>query len=456
MRLFTSFRVTKQSLLFVILSNAKNLIIIAAYAATIPHSISRRYDMKKLNKGLAKAVVYCGVNVQPDEEVYVLSSVHATELTHEVVKLCYERGAKRVIVRYRDEELTRLDFEHQSTETLTHKPQFVYDERNYFALDKVKGCVINIICSDPNGLKDADGEKLAKAQRADMKGLKPYYDKAMSHKVKWSIIAYPHPEWAKLVFPDLKPKDAYKKLGKYIAKTTRVDNDDPQAAWEKHNAELKTRRQKLNSLNIKELHYVNKLGTDLRVGLPENYIFGGGVDEYGGVTFNANMPTEEVFSAPDCHNINGVVKASMPLCYGGKIIEGLELTLKDGRITDYTAKTNLDILKGIIETDEGSRSLGEVALVPYDSPISKLHTLFYETLFDENASCHFAIGEAYPTCVKGGPNMTSEELLSRGLNRSDVHVDFMVGTKDLNITATTRDGKTIPVFVDGNFTKDFE
>lgn len=412
--------------------------------------------MKKLIKGLSKAVVCSGVNVQNGDEVYVISSVHAVELTREVVRLCYERGAKRVVVRYNDDVLSKLDFEHQAVDTLTHKPQYVYDERNYFAKDDVSGCVINIFCADPNGLKDADGNKISLSRRADIKGLAPYYDKAMAHKVKWSIIAYPHPEWAKLMFPDLKPKDAYKKLGKYIAKTTRVDNDDPVAEWRAHSERLRVRSQKLTALNIKELHYMNALGTDLIVGLPEGYVFGGGEDECDGVAFNANMPTEEVFSAPDCRNINGVVKASMPLCYGGKIIDGLELTFKNGKITDYTATANADMLKGIIETDEGSRSLGEIALVPYDSPISKLHTLFYETLFDENASCHFAIGEAYPTCIKGGKDMSKKDLQDRGLNFSDVHVDFMVGTKDLNITALTRDGKTVEVFKNGNFTKEFE
>ncbi|MCH5164867.1 MAG: aminopeptidase [Clostridiales bacterium] len=410
--------------------------------------------MKKLNKGLAKAVVYSGVNVQSGEEVFVISSVNAVELTHEVVKLCYERGAKRVHVRYRDGELDKLAYENQSIETLTSKPQFVYDERNYFA--DVNGCVISIICEDPNGLKDADADKITASRRADMQGLAPYYEKSMSHKIKWSIIAYPHPEWAKLVFPDLKERDAYKKLGKYIAKATLVDNDDPEKAWKKHNAELISRRNKLNAAKITEFHYKNKLGTDLYVGMPEGYIFGGGADTYNGHSFNPNMPTEEVFSAPDCHNINGVVKASMPLCYNGKIIEGLELTLKDGKVTDVKADTNVDILKGIIETDEGSHSLGEIALVPYDSPISKLHTLFYETLFDENASCHFAIGKAYPTCISGGSDMEKDELIRRGINDSSVHVDFMVGTKDLQITAKTCDGKTITVFENGNFSKDFE
>ena len=409
---------------------------------------------KKTIKNLAKAVVFSGVNVKEGEEVYVLSSVHAVELTREVVKYCYERGAKRVIVRYRDDELTKLDFEHQSTETLTNKPKFVYDERNYFA--DVDGCVINIICEDPDSLKHTDSGKITASRRADMEGLTPYYDKAMSHKIKWSIIAYPHPAWAKLMFPDLDEKDAYKKLGKYIAKTTRVDNDDPVAAWKEHSESLLRRCKALNEADITRLHYKNKLGTDVYVGLPENYVFAGGAEDCGGVSFNANMPTEEVFSAPDCNNVDGVIKASMPLCYNGKIIKGIELKLEHGVITAYDAKTNADVLKGIIETDEGSKRLGEVALVPYDSPISKLDTLFYETLFDENASCHFAIGRAYPTCVKGGDAMTKEELAKVGINDSNVHVDFMVGTKDLSITAETKSGKTLVVFENGNFTKDFE
>ena len=289
-----------------------------------------------------------------------------------------------------------------------------------------------------------------------MKGLAPYYDKAMSNKIKWTIIAYPHPEWAKLMFPDLDEKDAYKKLGKYIAKTTRVDNDDPVAAWGEHAENLRRRCELLNAAKIKSFRYRNKLGTDVVVGMPENYVFAGGAEECNGETFNANMPTEEIFSAPDCNRVDGIIKAAMPLCYNGKIIEGITLKLKDGAIIDFDAKTNKDVLKGIIETDEGSRRLGEIALVPYDSPISKLNTLFYETLFDENASCHFAIGRAYPTCVKGGDEMDSATLKKAGINESDVHVDFMVGTKDLEITAETADGKTISVFENGNFTKDFE
>lgn len=409
--------------------------------------------IKKFNKQLAKAAVYCGVNVQKDEEVLVLSSVDAIDLTREIVKLCYERGAKRVHVIYRDGELTKLDLEYQSEDTLTHKPAFIYEQRNYFA--DVDGCVINVICEDPNGLKHADAAKMTASRRADMKGLERYYAKSMPHKIKWTIVAYPNKEWAKLMFPDLKPREAFKKLAKYIAKTTRVDGKDIEKDWTEHAARLKARSEKLNAAHITRFHYKNALGTDLYVGMPENYVFTGGAKDCKGVPFYANMPTEEVFSAPDCRNINGTVKASMPLCYNGKIIEGLSLTLKDGQIVDYSADTNVDVLKGIIETDKGSLSLGEIALVPYDSPISKLHTLFYETLFDENASCHFAIGEAYPTCVEGGADMSKEELAARGINDSDVHVDFMVGTKDLSITAETPDGE-IAIFENGNFTPDFE
>lgn len=409
---------------------------------------------KKIIKNLATAVVNSGVNVQEGEEVLVLSSVYAVELTREVVRLAYERGAKRVHVRYRDDTLTAIDYKYQSEESLTDKPAFLYDERNYFA--KKGGCVINIICDDPNGLSNADAKKITASRRADMKGLTPYYDMAMSSKIKWSIIAYPHPEWAKLMFPDLDKKEAVKKLGKYIAKTTRVDCNDPVKEWAKHSERLRVRCDKLNAAKIKTLHYKNKLGTDVTVGLPKGYIFAGGAEECDGVSFNANMPTEEVFSAPDCHKVNGVIKASLPLCYNGKIIKDLSLTLKDGEIVDYDAKTNRDVLKGIIESDDGAKRLGEIALVPYDSPISKLGVLFYETLFDENASCHFAIGRAYPTCVKGGADMSKDKLDKLGINESDIHVDFMVGTKDLEIIAETEDGKTLKVFENGNFTKDFE
>ncbi len=408
----------------------------------------------KLIKNLAVAAVRVGANVQPGEEVLIETTVQAAELAREVTKLCYEAGAKRVVVNFADDEISRLHFDNQSIETLTSKPAFAYDVRNYFA--EHNGSLIAILCNDPNVLEHTDAGKLTESRRADMKGLMPYYEKAMSNSMKWTILAYPHPAWAKLMFPDLDGKDAVKKLGKYIAKTSRVDNDDPVAAWKKHSDNIHRRAALLNAADIESLHYKNKLGTDVVVGLPQNYVFAGGAEECNGVMFNPNIPSEEIFSAPDCNNINGVIKASMPLCYNGKIINDIAIKLKDGKIVDFDASTNKDVLKGIIETDDGSRSLGEVALVPYNSPISDLDTLFYETLFDENASCHFAIGKAYASCVKGGESMTKEQLCAAGVNDSNVHVDFMVGTKDLSITAKTKSGKTVNVFEHGNFAKDFE
>lgn len=409
---------------------------------------------KQLAKNLAIAVVDSGVNVAEGEEVLVQCSVEARMLAHEIVKRAYKRGAKRVYVNYRDGELNKLDYSYQTAETMESKPQFMYDIRNYFATHN--GSLIVILCDDPNELEHADTAKITRSRMADAKGFAPYREKAMSSKMKWSIISFPHPAWAKRMFPDLSEKDALKKLGKYIAKTTRVDNDDPVAAWKNHAATLKTRCEKLNAANIKSFRYTNALGTDLTVGMPEHYIFAGGEEMCNGTTYNANMPTEEVFSAPDCRAVNGVVKASMPLCYNGKIIEGIELKLKDGIVVEFSAKTNVDVLKGIIETDDGAQRFGEIALVPYDSPISKLNTLFYETLFDENASCHFALGQAYASCVDGGVDMTPEQLEQVGLNKSDTHVDFMVGTRDLSITAETRDGRTLQIFKNGNFTPDFE
>lgn len=403
---------------------------------------------------LARLAVESGVNVKPGEEVMVRTYVDAAPLARKIAEYAYKRGAKRVYVEYKDDKLDAVDFKYQSTDALTHRPQFIYDSVNYFAENG--GCYIAVLCNDPDSLKDADPDKITAFRSANMKGLKLYYQKAMANKVKWTIVAYPQRDWAKKVFPDLGDDEAYEKLGEYIAKTTRVDCDDPVAEWKRHAERLHRRCDKLNAAHIKSFRYKNSLGTDVTVGMPDNYVFAGGSEECDGEPFNANMPSEEVFSAPDCRKINGTVKASMPLSYSGKIIDGITLKLKDGKIVEYDAKTNRDVLKGIIETDDGSKSFGEIALVPYDSPISKLGTLFYETLFDENASCHFAIGKAYPTCVKGGDGMTEKQLKEAGINESDVHVDFMVGTRDLEITAVTADGKTIKVFENGNFTKDFD
>lgn len=404
----------------------------------------------------AKLAVESGVNLKSGQELLVITAPEARALTLAVVKKAYERGAKRVHVQYRDTELKKLDFQFQTVDTLTNKPQFIYDERNYFA--DQNGCVLNIICEDPTAYEHLDSQKLIESSRADSKGFDPYYKKALTSRIKWSIIAYPHPAWAKKMFPNLTESVAMKKLGEIICTASRADGDNPIQTWKEHSTKLAQRCKALNDCHFTALHYQNALGTDLKLGLPKNYVFAGGAERCtDGTYFNANIPSEEVFSAPDCRRIEGTVVASMPLCHNGKLIEGMRLIFQNGRVTDYSADTNREVLKGIIETDEGSKTLGEVALVPYDSPISQLNTLFYETLFDENASCHLALGRAYASCVAGGDAMSEEQLKKIGINATSYeHVDFMIGTRDLSIVGITQSGETIPVFENGNFTERFD
>ena len=255
------------------------------------------------------------------------------------------------------------------------------------------------------------------------------------------------------MFPSLNANEALKKQWEYIKKTVRLDYDNPIEAWKEHQERITRRCRTLNDAKITAFHYKNSLGTDVTVGMPKGYIFCGGAEkgELDGIYFTANMPTEEVFSCPDRNAVNGKIVAALPLCRNGQIIDKFWFEFNNGRIVDYGAEQGYDNLKTIIETDEGSHYLGEIAFVGYNSPIRNLETMFYETLFDENASCHFAIGDCYPTCLQGGGNMSKEELAEHGLNSSLEHVDFMVGTNDLEITATTECGNVLKIFENGEW-----
>jgi aminopeptidase len=311
---------------------------------------------------------------------------------------------------------------------------------------------VNIAASDPELLKDVNPGRLVKVQKASNTALKEYRERLMSNKNSWCVVSIPTKSWAKKVFSDLSEEEAVEKLWEAILKTVRVDTDDPVAAWEEHKQNLKKSADFLNSNQFKYLHYKNAKGTDLKIELPENHIWLGG-SEYTpeGLEFIANMPTEEVFTLPKKTGIQGTVVSSKPLNYNGNVIDEFSLTFKDGKIIDFTAKQGYEILKGLIETDEGSYYLGEVALVPYNSPISNSNILYFNTLFDENASCHLAIGKAYPVCIKDGENMDKNQLDALGVNDSLVHVDFMIGTKDLEIIGTTAAGQEIAVFKKGDF-----
>lgn len=394
-------------------------------------------------------MVKIGACVRKDDDVLIISSLEGAPLAQAITEYCYKAKAKRVTVSYVDDKASRLHFLYQDEETLKQIPSWEADMKNSYN-DK-HAVTIRILSEDPHLYDGVDPNKIAARSRATHKALKQYYDNAMSNKIRWTLCAVPSEAWAKTVFPELSASKAVNKLWELIIKAMRLDAKDSVKAWQDFQNNSLGRIEKLNSLNLKELRYKNSIGTDFTIGLPKGAYFSGAKENTTyGAPFCANMPTEEIFTLPDKNTGNGRIVASMPLVHNGTVIEDFYLELKDGLIVDYNAKKGYETLKNIIETDEGSRRLGEIALVQYDSPIQNLHTLFYNTLFDENASCHFAIGEAYPL-IRGAEKMSKEELAALGANSSDEHVDFMVGTADLSITGISADGTETPIFRDGNF-----
>lgn len=394
-------------------------------------------------------MVRIGACVRKDDDVLIVSSLEGAPLAQAITEYCYKAKAKRVTVVYSDDKASRLHFLYQDEATLTDIPSWEAEMKNSY---KGKHAVtIRILTEDPHLYDGVDPRKVAARSRATHKALEEYYDNAMSNKIRWTLCAVPGEAWAKTVFPELSSSKAVAKLWNLIIKAMRLDEKDSIKAWQDFQTRSLGRIEKLNSMRLKELRYVNSIGTDFTVGLPEGAYFSG-AKEYTvyGAPFCANMPTEEIFTLPDKNTGNGRIVASMPLVHNGTVIENFWLSLENGKIVDFYAEKGYETLRNIIETDEGSRRLGEIALVQYDSPIQNLNTLFYNTLFDENASCHFAIGEAYPL-IRGAEKMSREQLDALGVNRSGEHVDFMVGTPDLSITGISADGAEIPIFRNGNF-----
>ncbi|MEN6566233.1 MAG: aminopeptidase [Veillonellales bacterium] len=409
-----------------------------------------------MNEGLlekyASLVVKMGVNIHKGQTLVISSPLECAPFVRILSRAAYQQGAREVVLNWKDELSAQIKFMHAPEEIFDDFPD--WQKEFYLFYLRQGAAFISIAASDPELLKNVDPTRVARTQKAGNTALKEYRESMMSNKNVWSVISVPTKAWAKKVFPDMDEASAVGKLWEAILQTVRVDAADPAAAWEQHKQNLKTRMNFLNSHQFKFLRYQNSLGTKLTVELPANHIWLGG-SEYTpeGVEFMANMPTEEVFTMPKKTGVNGTVFSSRPLNYNGSLIDRFSLTFKAGKIVDFTAETGDEILKKLIETDEGSCYLGEVALVPYDSPISNSKILYYNTLFDENASCHLAMGKAYPVCLQNGENMTKKALEQAGANDSLVHVDFMVGTEDLTIIGVTADGKEIPVFKDGNFAR---
>lgn len=407
-------------------------------------------DMTKMLHKYAELAVKKGVNLQKDQVLLVNIPVDCTDFARAISEVAYKEGAKEVIVHYSDQKLQRLTLEHASLDTLKDIPNWVADSYNTYAREGC--CVISVSASDPDAYKGIPGERIAAYQHARQGALKEYYNYSMSNKIRWTVVSVPTEAWAKKVFEGSSSEDAIQKLWDVIFKVVRLDKEDSVKAWDIHNSNIDKNLAFLNEKKFKSLHYKNNKGTDLVVNLPKDHLWLGGAEKCNnGILFNANMPTEEVFTLPETNGVNGIVYSSKPLSYGGNLINDFSITFKDGKVVDFTAKEGYDTLKQLLDSDEGAKHLGEVALVPFDSPISNSNIIFYNTLFDENAACHFAFGRAYPTCIVNGENLSTEELQAKGANESIIHVDFMVGTEDLEILGIDKEGNEVPVFKNGNF-----
>ncbi len=399
-------------------------------------------------KAYANLAVQVGVNVQPGQTLLVFADVESAPFTRKVAEKAYEAGAKHVYIEWDDDQVTLTKFLHAPEEAFHEFPQ--WKAEGYTQLAREGCALLAILSPNPDLLQDVDPARLATARKTGAKALKEFSDYQMQRKIRWSIVAIPTKPWAQKVFPELPVDEAVEKLWDEVFKVTRVEQPDVVAAWKQHLDTLKQKREALNIKNYKRLHYRSAV-TNLSIELPEGHVwYGGGGAGLDGIPSVANLPTEEVFTLPKKEGVNGTVKATKPLSYGGTLIDNFSLTFQNGRIVDFTAETGYETLKHIIETDEGSHFLGEVALVPVNSPISNSGLLFYETLFDENASCHIAIGRAYP-CFKDADKMTEEDYTVRGANDSLIHVDFMIGSADLDIDGETQDGQMEPIFRNGNW-----
>ncbi len=388
--------------------------------------------MNKLQlRRYAKLLARTGVNVKKGQWVIVQAELDQPEFVEMVVEELYRAGAGKVTVEWSHLPVSGLKYKYENQETLSETPKWEIEK---WELKKAElPAMLYLESSDPDGLKGVDQNKFTAVRSARSKVIKPYRDD-MDNKYQWCIAAVPGKAWAKKVFPHLK--------------ASRADVADPVREWADHNDEIARRCDYLNRLGLTSLEYKSQNGTDFKVGLIEGSFFmGGGEESLKGRYFNPNIPTEEIFISPKAGDAEGIVFATKPLSYQGELIEDFSVRFEGGKVVEVKAKKNVELLKKMISMDDGAKMLGECALIPYDSP----GILFYNTLFDENASCHLALGHGFTNCVKGYENMTKEELTKRGINDSMIHVDFMIGNRDLEVTGVTSRGTRIPILTYGNW-----
>lgn len=399
----------------------------------------------------AKLIVRAGVAVRKGQTVVLNCPVECYEFGQKVVKYAYEAGAKEVIVKWTDDVTERLRYDNAPMSVFENYPEWSALEKNTLA--KNDAAFIHLTGSDPEAFKGIDTDKEFARRKAVNEALADYYKLQTTMGFKWTVAGIPTRAWARRVFPNLSSDAAVSRLWDAIFTTARIGDGDAYKAWLAHAENLAKRTKQLTEWQFTTLHYENSLGTDFTVGLVKNHRWEGGADRdpVGGNPFFANIPTEEVFTMPDNRVAEGTLVSSLPLSENGNLIERFKLVFHEGKVVDYSAEKGLETLKMVLDSDEGSRRLGEVALVPYPSPVTATGIRFLETLYDENAACHFALGACYETNLEGGADMTEEELHAHGGNTSMNHVDFMVGTADLKITGTRRNGEKIVIFENGTW-----
>ena len=405
---------------------------------------------KTLLKNYAKLVVKMGANVQKGQDVIISSSVEIAYFTELVVKECYKAKARKVSVEWSDSAIARMAYLYQKEETLSEIPNWRIEKMKY-QVEKLPA-MIHLVSDDPDAFNGLDQEKITNVRRKTGPIFMPFREQ-MDNKYQWVIVGIPGEKWAQKVFPNETKKNAMKMLWEAILHTTRV-NGDPVKNWEEHNKDIREKCNKLNDLEIKELHYESKTGTNFTVGLDKTALFAGGSEKtLSGVEYNPNMPTEECFTSPNKHTANGVVYSTKPLSVMGKVVDNFAFRFENGKIVEVLAKNpeHKEVLEKLISVDEGARMLGEVALVPFNSPVNETGVLFFNTLYDENACCHLAIGRAFNECIRNFQNMSDEEIEKIDLNKSMIHVDFMIGSADLKITAKTYSGSDVTIFKDGTW-----
>ena len=404
--------------------------------------------MKDFYLRYADLAVKIGVNLQKGQRLEIVCPTEREDFALILAETAYKNGAKTVRINWENQKAERLDFTYAKKEDLCQIPKWLIEQKN--ALVEDNACYIYVDAEDPNAFLGLDEEKISDYITAKAKALKTYKDAVMSNGIRWCVISVPSKIWADTVFNG--EENSFEKLENAIAKCMRLETENYFDEWQNHIEKLSARAEFLNEKDFEYLHFESSNGTNLTVGLADGHIWTSAMEKAkDGVNFIANMPTEEIFTSPHRLKVDGIVKNALPLALNGNIVDGFTIKFSKGEVVDFSAEKGYETLKRLIETDDGTKRIGEVALIGKNSPISKTGVLFYNTLFDENASCHLALGKAYPTTVKNGDKMSDKELLSAGLNDSVEHIDFMFGTEDLTVTGINKNGENTLLFTNGEW-----